>query len=214
MGRTGQSAGLAAVDAKPLVVGITGNIGVGKSTVMNLLAAKGAFIIDMDQTTRRALHSAGPGYPPVVEEFGQDILRESGEIDRARLGRMVFGDPVRLAALEGILHPIVFAMAKAELAHVRAPLVAIEAIKLLEAGTTRRLCDQVWVVTAVVAVQMQRLIAQRGMSEADARQRMAQQTSQAWKVSQADRVIANSGTEQDLAVQIDRIWSEVMGPDA
>ena len=137
------------MDAKPLVVGITGNIGVGKSTVMHLLAAKGAFIIDMDQTTRRALHSAGPGYPPVVEEFGQDILRESGEIDRARLGRMVFGDPVRLAALEGILHPIVFAIAKAELAHVRAPLVAIEAIKLLEAGTTRRLCDQVWVVTAV-----------------------------------------------------------------
>ncbi len=202
------------MDAKPLVVGITGNIGVGKSTVMGLLAAKGAFIIDMDQTTRRALHSSGPGYPHVVAEFGQDILGESGEMDRSRLGRMVFGDPVRLAALEEILHPIVFEMAKAELAQVRAPLVAIEAIKLLEAGTTRQLCDQVWVVTATAEIQMQRLITQRSMSEADVRLRMAQQTSQAWKVAQADRVIVNSGTEQDLAVQIDRIWSEVMGPAA
>ncbi len=202
------------MDLKPLVVGITGNIGVGKSTVMQQLAAKGAFVIDMDQVTRRALHSAGPGYSPVVAEFGRDILAESGEIDRSRLGRQVFADPARLTALERILHPIVLEMVKVELVQVRAPLVAIEAIKLLEAGTTRHLCDQVWVVTAPAAAQMQRLRTQRGMTVADIRQRMAQQTSEAWKVAQADRVITNSGTEQELAARIDRIWAEVMGAAA
>jgi len=214
MGRIGQSAGLTTVDVDSLVVGITGNIGVGKSTVLKLLAAKGASIIDMDQITRQALHSAGPGYLPVVEAFGRGILQASGEIDRSRLGRIVFGDAARLAALEGILHPIVFEMVKTELAQRKAPLVAIEAVKLLEAGTTRRLCDQIWVVTAAPEAQLQRLIEQRGMHEADVRRRMAQQTSEAWKVAQADRVIANSGTERELALQIDRIWAAVVGAAA
>ena len=196
--------------SKPIVVGITGNIGVGKSTVTALLATKGAYIIDMDQTTRRALNPAGPGFAPVVQEFGQDILLDSGEINRPQLGRIVFGEPTRLSTLEGILHPIVFEMAKAELVEVRSEVVAIEAIKLLEAGRTSQLCDQVWVVTAPAEVQMQRLVQQRGMSDDDARQRMAQQTSEAWKVLQADRVIANSGSEQDLKLKIDQIWVETL----
>ena len=195
---------------KPIVVGITGNIGVGKSTVMALLESKGAYIIDMDLTTRRALNSNGPGFGPVVQEFGQAILLDSGEINRGRLGQIVFGNPTRLSKLEGILHPIVFEMAKAELAEVRSEVVAIEAIKLLEAGKTSQLCDQVWVVTAPAEAQMQRLVQQRGMLEADARQRMAQQTSEAWKVSQADRVISNSGSVQDLRSKIDQIWTEIL----
>ena len=91
----------------------------------------------------------------------------------------------------------------------RSEVVAIEAIKLLEAGKTSQLCDQVWVVTAPAEAQMQRLVQQRGMLEADARQRMAQQTSEAWKVSQADRVISNSGSVQDLRSKIDQIWTEI-----
>lgn len=200
-------------DNGPLVVGITGNIGVGKSTFIAMLAAKGAYIIDMDQTTRKALHSSGPGYSPVVEEFGQQILHDSGEIDRSHLGGIVFGDADRLAALEKVLHPIVFEMAKAELAEAQAPLVAIEAIKLLEAGRTSQLCDQVWVVTAPANVQMRRLTRERNMSEDDARQRMSSQTSEAWKVSQADRVIDNSGTVQELALQVEQIWSQVMSSE-
>ncbi len=195
---------------KPIVVGITGNIGVGKSTVMALLESKGAYIIDMDLTTRRALNSNGLGFGPVVQEFGHAILLDSGEINRDRLGQIVFGNPTRLSKLEGILHPIVFEMAKAELAEVRSEVVAIEAIKLLEAGKTSQLCDQVWVVTAPAEAQMQRLVQQRGMLEADARQRMAQQTSEAWKVSQADRVISNSGSVQDLRSKIDQIWTEIL----
>ena len=194
---------------RPLVVGITGNIGVGKSKFIELLAAKGAYVIDMDQTTRRALDSSGPGFAPVIQEFGRGILRETGEIDRSSLGRIVFGDPSRLAVLEEIMHPIVFEMAKTELKDVQADFVAIEAIKLLEAGRTSQLCDQVWVVTASSDVQLRRLATQRGMSVEDARGRMAQQTSEAWKVSQADRVIDNSGTVQELAIKVDQIWSEV-----
>ena len=177
---------------------------------MALLESKGAYIIDMDLTTRRALNSNGPGFGPVVQEFGQAFLLDSGEINRGRLGQIVFGNPTRLSKLEGILHPIVFEMAKAELAEVRSEVVAIEAIKLLEAGKTSQLCDQVWVVTAPAEAQMQRLVQQRGMLEADARQRMAQQTSEAWKVSQADRVISNSGSVQDLRSKIDQIWTEIL----
>ena len=82
---------------RPLVVGITGNIGVGKSKFIELLAAKGAYVIDMDQTTRRALDSSGPGFAPVIQEFGRGILRETGEIDRSSLGRIVFGDSKQIS---------------------------------------------------------------------------------------------------------------------
>ena len=92
---------------RPLVIGITGNIAAGKSTVMRLLADRGATTIDMDLVTRGVLRSDGAGFGPVVERFGQGILDDGGEIDRARLGRIVFGDSANLRDLEGILHPIV-----------------------------------------------------------------------------------------------------------
>ena len=150
------------------IIGLTGNIGVGKSAVAALLQAKGAYVIDMDQVTRRALEPDGPGFAPVAAAFGPGILSAAGAIDRPRLGAIVFSRPERLRTLEGILHPIVFAMAQAELANAQAPLAVIEAIKLLEAGTTLSLCDEVWVVTAPRARQLERLIGMRGLSASDA----------------------------------------------
>lgn len=190
------------------IIGLTGNIGVGKSAVAALLQAKGAHVIDMDQVTRRALEPDGPGFVPVTAAFGAGILSAAGAIDRQRLGAIVFSRPERLRELEGILHPIVFAMAQAELANVQAPLAVIEAIKLLEAGTTLRLCDEVWVVTAPRARQLERLIGIRGLSASDAESRMANQSSQAWKAARADRVIRNDGSLQALARQVDVIWDE------
>lgn len=99
-------------------------------------------------------------------------------------------------------------MAQSELANVQAPLAVIEAIKLLEAGTTLRLCDEVWVVTAPRARQLERLIGIRGLSASDAESRMANQSSQAWKAARADRVIRNDGSLQALARQVDVIWDE------
>lgn len=191
------------------VVGLTGNMAVGKSTVSSLLAAKGAYTIDMDQMTRRALEPDGPGFRPVVEAFGTGILDDTGAIDRRRLGSIVFADPAQLRVLEGILHPVVFALAQAELAQAgEAPLVVIEAIKLLEAGMTRRLCDEIWVVVAETEQQLVRLQETRDMPPAEARQRLAHQSSQAWKMAQADRIIHNRGTLPELACHVDRIWAE------
>ena len=192
------------------IIGLTGNIGVGKSAVAALLQAKGAYVIDMDQVTRRALEPDGPGFAPVAAAFGPGILSAAGAIDRPRLGAIVFSRPERLRALEGILHPIVFAMAQAELANVQAPLAVIEAVKLLEAGTTLRLCDEVWVVTAPRARQLERLTGIRGLSASDAESRMANQSNQAWKAARADRVIRNDGSLQALARQVDVVWDETI----
>lgn len=192
------------------IIGLTGNIGVGKSAVAALLQAKGAYVIDMDQVTRRALEPDGPGFAPVAAAFGPGILSAAGAIDRPRLGAIVFSRPERLRTLEGILHPIVFAMAQAELANAQAPLAVIEAIKLLEAGTTLSLCDEVWVVTAPRARQLERLIGIRGLSASDAESRMANQSSQAWKAARADRVIRNDGSLPALARQVDVVWDETI----
>lgn len=192
------------------IIGLTGNIGVGKSAVAALLQAKGAYVIDMDQVTRRALEPDGPGFAPVAAAFGPGILSAAGAIDRPRLGAIVFSRPERLRTLEGILHPIVFAMAQAELANVQAPLAVIEAVKLLEAGTTLSLCDEVWVVTAPRARQLERLTGIRGLSASDAESRMANQSSQAWKAARADRVIRNDGSLQALARQVDVMWDETI----
>ena len=195
---------------RPLVIGITGNIAAGKSTVMRLLADRGATTIDMDLVTRDALRSTGAGFGPVVERFGQEILDDGGEIDRARLGRMVFGDPENLRDLEQILHPIVGRIGRALVEAADTDVVVIEAIKMLEGGRSRELCDQIWVVASDEAMQLERLRASRGMSEQDGRQRLASQSSQEWKIQQADRVITNTGSMQDLERQVDELWLSVI----
>ena len=122
---------------RPLVIGITGNIAAGKSTVMRLLADRGATTIDMDLVTRDALRSNGAGFGPVVERFGREILDDTGEIDRARLGRMVFADPANLRDLEQILHPIVGRIGRTLVEEADTDVVVIEAIKMLEGGRSR-----------------------------------------------------------------------------
>lgn len=195
---------------RPLVIGITGNIAAGKSTVMRLLADRGATTIDMDLVTRDALRSDGAGFGPVVERFGRGILNDSGEIDRARLGRMVFGEPENLRDLEQILHPIVGRIGRALVEAANTDVVVIEAIKMLEGGRSRELCDQIWVVASDEALQLARLRETRGMSEQDGRQRLASQSSQEWKIQQADRVITNTGSMQDLERQVDELWQSVV----
>ncbi|HMN28134.1 MAG TPA: dephospho-CoA kinase, partial [Caldilineaceae bacterium] len=121
-----------------------------------------------------------------------------------------FADPDALRQLELILHPAVYELAQARLAQTSAAVVIIEAIKLLEARSLLRLCQEVWVVTASEAVQLRRLRTQRGMTEDEARRRMAAKSAQAEKVRQADRVIDNDGTTAELYTQLDRIWGELL----
>ncbi len=203
-----------------IVIGLTGNIATGKSTVTRLLAGLGAHVIDADQVAHRAIAPDGPAYRAVLEAFGGDLAREDGTIDRQRLAEIVFADPAALAKLEAIVHPAVFELIREEIRRVTAaadpegpqPVVVIEAIKLLEAGLSVTLCDQIWVVTASPEQQVQRLAQQRGMSEAEARRRMAAQSPQAEKVRHADVVIDNSGPLEDTVVQVQAAWAAYVEP--
>lgn len=194
----------------PIIIGLTGNIATGKSTVLAYLRGKGAHVVDADKLAHRATLPDGPAYGAVVDAFGAEILRKDGTIDRARLGRTVFGDPGALRRLEEIVHPAVFVLAQAELATTTAPVVIVEAIKLLESGRLLTLCREVWVITADPELQLRRLVEARGMSEVDARQRMAAQSPQSEKIARATRVIANNGTSEDLHASLDRLWNELL----
>lgn len=199
------------------LIGLTGNIGCGKSTVVALLAERGAQVLDADQVTRQVMAVGQPAYRQIVAAFGPTILQTpDGPIDRPALGRIVFGDVPRLRLLESIVHPATrsailawLSERNAEAANRprRAPAV-VDAIRLIEAGYPA-LCDAVWVVTCDEREQLRRLVEQRGMSEADARQRIAAQPPQREKVAAADVVIDNSGALEQTARQVAEAWAAV-----
>lgn len=189
-----------------LIIGLTGNIATGKSTVLNYLARKGAHIIDADKLAHQAMAPGGPAYEAIVAEFGPEILNPDQTVNRRALGAIVFADAERLGRLEQIVHPAVFALTRQEVDASPSPVVVLEAVKLLEAGTMVSLCDEIWVVAAQPEVQLQRLMEKRGMSAAQAQQRMGMQSPQAAKINQADRVIGNSGTLEELYTQLDEAW--------
>ncbi len=191
------------------VIGLTGNIGAGKSTVIAWLAERGAFVLDADRLGHAVMAPGLPAYDAVLAAFGPQVLAADGSIDRRALGAIVFADPVQLAHLEAIIHPAVLAQAEALIAAAAAPIVVIEAIKLLEARNLLRLCDEVWVVIADEELVLRRLMATRGMSEDDARRRLAAQSTQAEKLRHATRVITNNGTPDELYAQLAQIWAEL-----
>jgi len=188
---------------------LTGNIATGKSTVLTYLQDRGAAVLDADKLAHAAMAPDGPAYDAVVAAFGTAIVGPGGVIDRKALGAIVFADAAQLARLEAIVHPAVFVLAQQALDATDAPVVVIEAIKLLESGRLLRLCDEFWVVVADEATQIRRLMESRGMDEAEARRRMAAQSSQAEKVKRAHRVIDNSGSPAELYAQLDAIWNEL-----
>lgn len=190
------------------VIGLTGNIGVGKSTVMALLAELGADGIDADGVAHEVMEPGQLAYQQIVAHFGAAVAPDGGPIDRMRLGQIVFSDPAALAQLEAFVHPAVAEVIQQRLASSVADVVVIEAIKLLEAGLSVQLCDQIWVVTAPRAEQIRRLMATRGLSEAEAVLRIDAQPPQADKVAQADVVIDNSGDLAAVRARVRRAWRE------
>lgn len=192
-----------------VVIGLTGNIGVGKSTVLHYLARKGAHVVDADQLAHRSMLPGMPAYQPIVDAFGAEILTADGAINRFALGHIVFSDESKLRQLEAIVHPAVYGLVQQALAATVAPVTIIEAIKLLESQRLVPLCQEIWVVTASTETQLRRLMVSRAMNEQETRQRMAAQSSQAEKVQHATRVINNDGTAEELAAQLDRIWADL-----
>ena len=194
------------------VIGLTGNIGTGKSVVRKMLEHQGAYGIDADQLSHRAMAKGAPGYKPVVEMFGRWVVAADGQIDRARLGKIVFSDPAALAELEKIIHPLVNQAVDMLVQRTSQPVIVIEAIKLLESDL-RAACDSVWVTAAPPDVQLKRLMQARGMSEAEARQRITAQPPQAQKTALAQVVIQNAGTFTETWKQVSAAYQKI-SPEA
>ncbi|MEO7912337.1 MAG: dephospho-CoA kinase [Roseiflexaceae bacterium] len=203
------------------IIGLTGNIACGKSTVLDLLRAHGAHVLDADRVTHELQAPGQPVYHAIVAEFGTDILSApAGPIDRRALGAIVFADPAALRQLEQIVHPAVRERITAWLASVgsgssqlptpnsQLPVAVIDAIKLLEGGW-KQICDAIWVVTCPPEQQLARLISTRGMREDEARARIAAQPPQADKVAQADVVIDNSGSLEATRRQVEAAWRAI-----
>ena len=195
------------------VIGLTGNIATGKSVVRKMLEHLGAFSIDADALAHQTIAKGGPAYAAVVKLFGEWILTPEGEVNRARLGRIVFSDPEALARLEAVIHPFVKQATDLLIKRAKAPVAVIEAIKLMESGTAQD-CDALWVVHVPEAVQEGRLVEKRKMSAAEARQRMAAQPPQAEKVKAAAFIIDNSGSFEDTWDQVQAGFNKITAAQA
>jgi dephospho-CoA kinase len=192
------------------IIGLTGNIATGKSVVRRMLEHLGAFGVDADGLSHRAMSPGAPAYQPVVDTFGRWILSDDGQIDRAKLGNVVFSDAGALAQLEAITHPIVKQVVELLIRRAKQDVVVVEAIKLYESGLAAD-CDAVWVVDTSPELQLTRLMDHRKLSEIEARQRIAIQPPQADKISQAHVVINNDAGYEKVLEQVQAEYNKLLG---
>jgi dephospho-CoA kinase len=194
-----------------LNIGLTGGIGSGKSTVSALLAEHGAVIVDADRIAREVVEPGTPGLAAVVSAFGEGVVGPDGGLDRAALAAVVFADAEARARLDGIVHPLVRARAAEVVAAAPPDAVLVHDIPLLvETGQAGRY-ELVLVVQADLGTRVARLVA-RGMTEDDARARIAAQATDEQRAAVADVVLDNSGTREELAAQVSRFWTEQVLP--
>jgi dephospho-CoA kinase len=192
-----------------LRVGLTGGIGAGKSEVSRLLAARGAVVIDADAVAREVVEPGTPGLAEVVAAFGPGVLRPGGDLDRPRLGEIVFADPELRARLNAIVHPKVAArMSELEQAAGTAGIVVHDVPLIAENGLAGGY-DVVVVVDAPPSVQLDRLMTRRGMTREQAEARMAAQASRPQRLAIAGLVIDNSGSLSELGRQVGELWTEL-----
>ena len=191
------------------IIGLTGNIATGKSVVRRMLEHLGAYTIDADSLSHRAIAKGAPGYQPIIENFGKWILDKDGEIDRTKLGNLVFRDTAALEKLEDIIHPLVHQAVDVLARRAGQRVIVIEAIKLLE-SELRQMCDTVWVTYAPEEVQVERLIRKRNLKREEAQQRISAQSAQGEKITAANVVIRNIGSYDDLWKQVSNAWKQVV----
>ncbi len=191
------------------VIGLTGNIATGKSVVRKMLEHLGACGIDADALAHRAIAKDAPGYRPVIEAFGQWIVALDGQIDRSRLGQVVFSDGEALARLESIVHPLVRQAVDILIRRSKQAVIVVEAIKLLE-SPLRTACDSIWVTTAPLEIQVSRLMEKRGLSLEEALRRITAQSTQEAKIHAADVVIQNAGSLDETWHQVVTAWQKIV----
>ncbi len=193
-----------------LKVGLTGGIGAGKSEVSRLLVEHGAVLIDADRIAREVVAPGTPGLAAVVEAFGEGVLAEDGGLDRPKLGSIVFADPDRLAVLNSIVHPLVGARSRELESAAAEDAVVVHDVPLLAENSLAPLYDLVVVVDASPATQLDRLVRLRGMTEQDARARMAAQATREKRLEIADIVIDNDVPLDDLHRRVREVWDDLV----
>jgi dephospho-CoA kinase len=197
-----------------LRIGLTGGIGAGKSTVSEALAAHGAVVVDADRIAREVVERGSPGLEAVAAAFGPRVLTADGDLDRPALAAVVFADPDARRRLDGIVHPLVRRRAgELELAAREADpdAVVVHDVPLLVETGQAASYDVVLVVEAAEDVRLPRLVA-RGLTEDDARARIAAQATDEQRRAVADVVLHNDGTPEELRAQVDRFWAERVEP--
>jgi dephospho-CoA kinase len=195
------------------LIGLTGNIATGKSTVCQILQQLGARVVDADLVAHAVLQRGTPAWRALVEQFGYDILNYDGTVNRRALGSVVFRDPAKLRILERITHPAVGTELALLVRDATEPVVVIEAVKLYEAGLADYL-DALWVVTTPPQEQKRRLMQERGLSGADAEVRLQAQPPLDEKLKRAAVVIDNGGSIEETRVQVIRAFVEIDPPSA
>ncbi len=188
-------------------MGLTGGIGSGKSTVAEMLAERGAVVVDTDEIAREVVEPGGPAHAAVASRFGPGVLSAGGQIDRSALAAVVFSDQRALADLNAIVHPAVAEGVRNRLARLPADAVAVVVVPLLvETGWS---ADLVVVVDAPEDEAVARVVRQRDMAEPEVRRRMAAQASRAERRARADHVVDNRGSREDLRAEVDRLWERI-----
>lgn len=190
-----------------LVIGLTGNFGTGKTTVAEILARSGVTVIDADQTGHEVLQSSSTAYHEVVAAFGKSILGPDQEVDRSKLGQIVFADTAALNQLNQIMHPKMYIAAQEKIGRYEkqgVKVVVIEAALLIEVGWAS-LVDRIWVTTAPHAVIVDRLKNRRGFSEEQILARLQSQMPQEEKIRHADVIIDTDCQIQELAVKVTQL---------
>jgi dephospho-CoA kinase len=193
-----------------LKVGLTGGIGAGKSEVSRLLVKHGAVLIDADKIAREVVEPGTPGLAAVVEAFGEDVLAPDGSLDRPKLGSIVFADAERRAVLNSIVHPLVGARSRELEAAAAQDSVIVHDVPLLAENDLAPLYDVVVVVDAAPETQLDRLVRLRGMTEEEARARMAAQATREKRLATADIVIDNDVPLETLERRVREVWAELV----
>jgi dephospho-CoA kinase len=194
------------------VIGLTGGIGSGKSTVAQFLEELGATVLSVDKVGHEALKTGGEAWQQLVNEFGKSILTVSGDIDRAKLGKLVFSNPKARMRLNHITHPIIYNMVNAHLEKFRRQGVRIAVLEiplLLETGLTGQV-DEIWVAVAPEASVLDRLSSRTGYSEDDARARIHAQLSNEERIKHADVVIDTDCSLEELKARVTVLWHKLL----
>jgi dephospho-CoA kinase len=193
-----------------LLVGLTGGIGSGKSTVARLLEKRGAVVFDADLLAREAVEPGTPGHAAVIERFGADVLAPGGELDREALASIVFADPAARRDLEQIVHPEVRRLfAEGSEAYRDTDRVVVFSAPLLVETGMHTAFEVLVVVSATIATQIERLMRQRGMSEPSIRARIDAQAPLEDKAAAADFLVDNEGSLGELERQVEQLWNDL-----